>query len=120
MARSCRLRPASHADLQALAELERGAFADPWTVEQLGEALAWSGAIAFVSEDADGITGYVLGRVVVDQAEILSIAVRHFEFMKSPITPRFWLISAGPRKSRSTPSMAAISLHSSSASTVSI
>ncbi len=39
------------------------------------EALGWSGAIALVSEDETGIAGYVLGRVVVDQAEILSIAI---------------------------------------------
>ncbi len=39
------------------------------------EALGWSGAIALVSEDETGLAGYVLGRVVVDQAEILSIAI---------------------------------------------
>ena len=38
------------------------------------EALGWSGAIALLTEDDAGIAGYVLGRVVVDQAEILSIA----------------------------------------------
>ena len=76
MARSCPLRPASHADLAALAELEREAFSDPWTAEQLREALRWTGAIALITEDASGITGYVLARVVVDQAEILSIATR--------------------------------------------
>jgi len=68
------LRPASLADIPALAEIERGAFSDPWTAEQLREALSWTGAIAFVAEDADGLAGYVLGRVVVDEAEILSIA----------------------------------------------
>lgn len=74
MAWSCRLRPASPADIPALAMLERSVFTDPWTADQLREALGWSGAVAFVDEDEDGIIGYVLGRVVVDQAEILSIA----------------------------------------------
>ena len=68
------MRPASPADIPALAELEREAFSDPWTAEQLQEALGWTGAIAYVSEDERGVTGYVLGRVVVDQAEVLSIA----------------------------------------------
>ena len=68
------MRPASRADVPALAELERDAFSDPWTADQLTEAFGWSGAIALVAEDESGITGYVLGRVVVDQAEILSIA----------------------------------------------
>lgn len=71
---SCRLRSATSADLPALAELERGAFSDPWTEEQLRSALGWPGAVALVAEDADGLIGYVLGRVVVDQAEILSLA----------------------------------------------
>lgn len=70
-----RLRPASRADVAALAVLERAAFDDPWSVAQLTEALGWSGAIAFVVDGSRGIAGYVLGRVVVDEGEILSIAV---------------------------------------------
>ena len=34
----------------------------------------WPGAIALVAEDAGEIVGYVLGRLIVDEAEILSIA----------------------------------------------
>lgn len=74
MAENCRLRPASPADLAALAALERRVFTDPWTLEQLGAAMAWTGAVALVVEDDDGIVGYVLGRVIVDEGEILSIA----------------------------------------------
>ena len=71
----CRLRPASSADLPAFAVLERAAFSDPWTPAQLKEALGWPGAVALAAEEADGaIAGYVLGRVVVDEAEILTIA----------------------------------------------
>ncbi|MES2125306.1 MAG: ribosomal protein S18-alanine N-acetyltransferase [Gemmatimonadota bacterium] len=71
----CRLRPASVADLPALAELERASFSDPWTPAQLREALSWGGALALVAEGAGGgVQGYLLGRVVVDEAEILSIA----------------------------------------------
>lgn len=74
MAESCRLRPVSRADLPALATLERGAFSDPWTMEQLRAAMNWPGATAIVAEDDGGIVGYVLGRVIVDEGEILSIA----------------------------------------------
>ena len=71
----CRLRPASSADIPAFAELERAAFSDPWTAAQLQEAMSWGGALAIAAEAADGsIAGYVLGRVIVDEAEILSIA----------------------------------------------
>jgi ribosomal-protein-alanine N-acetyltransferase len=75
MGMDSRLRPASRADVAALAVLERAAFDDPWSPAELTEALGWSGAIALVADGADGIAGYVLGRVVVDEAEILSIAV---------------------------------------------
>jgi len=71
----CRVRSASSADLPAFDLLERASFADPWTPAQLQEALGWSGAVALVAEAGDRtITGYVLGRVIVDEAEILTIA----------------------------------------------
>jgi ribosomal-protein-alanine N-acetyltransferase len=69
------MRPASRADLAGLVALEQGAFSDPWTEAQLRDALEWSGAVALVAENDGGVIGYVLGRVVVDQAEILSLAV---------------------------------------------
>lgn len=75
MDENCPLRPASTADLDALAQLERVAFSDPWSRTQLEEALGWSGAVALVVDQPDNaIAGYVLGRVIVDEAEILSIA----------------------------------------------
>lgn len=75
MGENCRLRPASRADLPVLAALERHAFVDPWTLAQLGSALDWPGTVALVAEDDGGAVGYVLGRVIVDEGEILSIAV---------------------------------------------
>jgi len=76
MAGPCRLRPASSADLDALAALEREAFADPWTPTQLTEAMGWLGALALVAEGDDGaVIGHLIGRVVVDEAEILTVAV---------------------------------------------
>ncbi|HEX3928555.1 MAG TPA: ribosomal protein S18-alanine N-acetyltransferase [Gemmatimonadales bacterium] len=75
MAGPCRLRPASRADLAALADLERRAFSDPWSADELAEGLSWTGAIALIAEDAAGaIVGYALGRVIVDEGEILSLA----------------------------------------------
>ncbi|MGH7524983.1 MAG: ribosomal protein S18-alanine N-acetyltransferase [Gemmatimonadales bacterium] len=62
--------------MAALAALERTAFSDPWTRAQLATALDWPGALAMVAEDDDEIVGYVLGRVIVDEGEILSIATR--------------------------------------------
>lgn len=71
----CRLRLASSADIPAFAELELASFSDPWTPTQLEEALGWGGSVAIAAEASDGaIIGYLLGRVIVDEAEILSIA----------------------------------------------
>ena len=74
MLNRCRLRPASLADIPALVNLERAAFSDPWTGEQLVTAMSWAKAIVLIAEDDAGILGYALGRVVVDEGEILSLA----------------------------------------------
>jgi ribosomal-protein-alanine N-acetyltransferase len=60
--------------LPALAALERRAFSDPWSEDQLREAFGWSGAVVLVAEDDDALIGYVLARSVVDEGEILSLA----------------------------------------------
>jgi ribosomal-protein-alanine N-acetyltransferase len=74
MASHSRLRPASRADLVALAALERRAFSDPWSEYQLREAFGWSGAVVLVAEEEHLLLGYVLARAVVDEGEILSLA----------------------------------------------
>lgn len=75
MAGHCRLRPIVPADLDALVALERASFADHWTAEQLTSAMGWREALGLVAEDDAGVAGYLLGRVVVDHGEILSLAV---------------------------------------------
>ena len=72
----CRLRPASRADIAAIARLELRAFSDAWTEGQLTEALNAPGAIGLVAEDDDSIlVGHLIGRAVVDEGEILTVAV---------------------------------------------
>jgi ribosomal-protein-alanine N-acetyltransferase len=46
-----------------------------WTEESYREALKWPGVVAFVSEGARGITGFMIGRQVADEAEILNLAI---------------------------------------------
>ncbi len=75
MAGHYRLRPIIPADLDALVALELASFADHWTAEQLTAALGWREALGLVAEDEAGVAGYLLGRVVVDHGEILSLAV---------------------------------------------
>ncbi len=76
MADSFQLRPASAADLQALDALERAAFSDPWTAAQLAQTLRQDSTISLVIEEAAGrLVAYAFGRVLMDEAEILTLAV---------------------------------------------
>lgn len=71
----CRTRPATPADAPALAALERVAFTDPWSAASLRDLVASSSAFGFVAEDAGVVVGYGLGRAVVDEGEVLNLAV---------------------------------------------
>ena len=76
MGNACRLRPASLADLDTLVALEQASFSDPWTASELQQALRWPEAVVLLAETGEGAAaGYVLGRVVVDEGEVLSIAI---------------------------------------------
>jgi ribosomal-protein-alanine N-acetyltransferase len=67
-------RPITLADLEELAALERACFADPWSRAQLRAALVSEGTLGYALGDGAKIVAYLLGRVVVDQGEILSLA----------------------------------------------
>lgn len=72
----CHIRPASLADLGGVVILERASFTDPWTAGQLAESISDANTIGLVAEGGAGaIAGYLLARVVLDEAEILSVAV---------------------------------------------
>ena len=46
-----------------------------WTQASYRELMNSPGAVAFVSESDGGVTGFVIGRQVVDEAEVLNLAV---------------------------------------------
>lgn len=73
------IRPATTADLPALATLHAQAFPhEPWDAAALAGMLATPGTAALtVAETASGggASGFVLLRVVLDEAEILTICV---------------------------------------------
>lgn len=47
-----------------------------WSRQALLEFMPLPGAVALMSERAGGPTGFVLGRLVADEAEVLNLAVR--------------------------------------------
>ena len=73
------LRPLGALDLDAAAELHALAFAPfgerPWTRQELAELLASPGVHGTLLEGDDGAEGFVLWRVALDEAELLTIAV---------------------------------------------
>lgn len=70
-----RIRAASADDLQALAELESAAFADPWGAQSIAEFWVAPGARAWLAEAPGGRpVGSALLRQVAGEAELLRIA----------------------------------------------
>lgn len=64
------------ADLDRLAALHAEAFDAPWTASDFAGLLETPGTVAVAAGDLEG---FVLLRVTVDEAEILTIAVRPLE-----------------------------------------
>jgi ribosomal-protein-alanine N-acetyltransferase len=55
--------------------LRESAEAADWSAESLTESLSWTGVVALVSEGQGKVTGFITGRQVGDEAEILNLAV---------------------------------------------
>jgi ribosomal-protein-alanine N-acetyltransferase len=62
-------------DADALVALERESFPHPWTRAQVAAELRHPAALGLVAEEAGAIVGYALFRRVLDEAELLRLAV---------------------------------------------
>jgi ribosomal-protein-alanine N-acetyltransferase len=70
------LRPATPDDADELARAHAEAFDASWTAQDIAVLMQGSGAFAILSEDEDGkATGFILGRALAGEAEILTLAV---------------------------------------------
>jgi len=76
------IRPATEADVGAIAALERTLFgADAWTREQITQELAGAGREVLVAtgsadDPPEGLTGYVATMLIADVIDLQRIAVR--------------------------------------------
>lgn len=69
--RACRLE-----DVEEVTKiLQESAEAAEWSLESFRESLGWQDVVAFISEGAGHATGFIIGRQVGDEAEILNLAV---------------------------------------------
>src|SRR3569623_588043 len=69
------LRPARDADIDAVLEIERASFGDPWNRSAFAD-LVGDRRVAFLIADAGGaVCGYVVAWFVLDEGEIGNLAV---------------------------------------------
>ncbi len=73
MADPYRVRAARPTDLEALVALEQQIFSDPWSLEGFGQFLD---GITLVADDGNDVVGYAVARWVLEQGEILNLAVQ--------------------------------------------
>lgn len=69
------IRPARPADAGRLVPLERLCFTDPWSVVGFEEMLRFPLTVALIAERAGEVVGYLIGRAVAGEGEILNLAV---------------------------------------------
>jgi ribosomal-protein-alanine N-acetyltransferase len=71
------LRRAIDGDMDEVSRIEAASFADPWSAQEFRAVLSVPHAIFLVASDdrAGRLAGYVVTMTVLDEAEILNIAV---------------------------------------------
>jgi ribosomal-protein-alanine N-acetyltransferase len=98
-----RIRAARPDDGLALSLIEHSSFTDPWSPAGFREAMKSSGSFGFVAERGETILGYLFGREVTGEGEILNLAVAA-PFRRAGIGNRLlqaamaWLAERGVRE----------------------
>tara|TARA_R110000868_G_scaffold62202_2_gene188237 strand:+ start:11398 stop:11871 length:474 start_codon:yes stop_codon:yes gene_type:complete len=67
--------PAGESDLDAVAALHTTSFDTGWSADTFAELLSSAGVYLWQARDGAVLSGFVLARIVADEAEILTIAV---------------------------------------------
>ncbi len=72
----CTVRRFESRDAEAAEEIAKSSpEVAKWPEETFRESLNWPGVVAFASEADGRVTGFMVGRQVADEAEILNLAV---------------------------------------------
>jgi len=71
-----KLRPVTHADGPALAELHAAAFDAPWPADDILRFAEDRGGFALAVDEDGALAGFVLCRLIAGEAEVLTLAVR--------------------------------------------
>lgn len=70
------LRPLTPDDGEAVAEVHASAFEEPWSAGDILRFAEDRGGFAIAAEMEDALAGFILCRLIVGEAEILTLAVR--------------------------------------------
>ena len=71
-----RIEPMTLADVPQVAELENACFSDPWPESVLSHELENELSLWLVAKDEDAVLGYIGSQSVLDEADMMNIAVR--------------------------------------------
>jgi ribosomal-protein-alanine acetyltransferase len=70
-----RVRPATRADLAAIAAIEQAAFSDPWSPTSFRSLLDNPAVVFAVADDGGAVAGYSVAWFAADEAELANVAV---------------------------------------------
>ncbi len=85
-----KIRTMEKADIFQLAELEKLCFSDPWSVSAFEYELKNPLSLWLVAVDGDKVAGYVGSQTVMDEADMMNIAV-HPQFRRQKIAEKLVL-----------------------------
>ena len=68
-------RKANEEDAARIAEIERAVFSDTWSEDAVRETMCQKTAEIYVAEDRKTIVGYIVIYTVLDESEVVRIAV---------------------------------------------
>ena len=71
-----RIEPMTAADVPQVAEIERACFSDPWPEGVLLHELENELSLWLVAKSGDTVLGYIGSQSVLDEADMMNIAVR--------------------------------------------
>ena len=91
--------PMQAADVPQVAELEKACFSDPWPESVLSNELENELSLWLVAKDKDTVLGYIGSQSVLDEADMMNIAV-HPDFRRQGVARALILALIGELKKR--------------------
>lgn len=69
------IEPASSEDMDAVAELEKQAFSDPYSLKMLNDTMCTCSDTIYVARTSEEVAGYIIFQKAGDEGELLRVAV---------------------------------------------